>query len=66
MKNYTFSVEIDDSGKVIMDSDGNIDGILILGFLELEKAKQLNNVIARSKGEPTYEVVDEEKPVEGV
>jgi hypothetical protein len=66
MKNYTFSVEIDDSGKVIMDSDGNIDGILILGFLELEKAKQLNSIIARSKEESTYEVVDEEKPVEGV
>lgn len=64
MKQYTFTVEIDEQGKVMMNSDGNIDSILVIGFLELEKAKQLNDIVGRSKEEPTYEVINEEATAE--
>lgn len=60
MKFYQFKIEISDEGKVDLSSDGNMDDILITGFLELEKQKHIMRVLARVKDEPTAEILEDE------
>lgn len=64
MKYYNFKIEISDEGKVMIDSDGTMDDILVCGFLELEKAKRMHNVLSRMQNEPTAEVIEDEVPTE--
>jgi len=64
MKYYNFKIEISDEGKVMIDSDGTMDDILVCGFLELEKAKRMSRVLGRMQDEPTAEVIEDEVPTE--